>query len=93
MTLTEVILKAAPSMALSESGGTIPRRTAYCRHLEKMHVVRARRQYAKRSTTYRARTRHPWRGRKESVVILRSSRIMGSSALKKLCRNLRIMSS
>ena len=42
------MLKAAPSMALSESGGTIRRRTAYCRHLEKMQVVGARRQYAKR---------------------------------------------
>ena len=35
-------------MALSESGGTIRRITARSRHLEKMNVVGARREHAKR---------------------------------------------
>ena len=34
-----------------------------------MQEVTRRHKPSKHSTTYRARTRHPWRGRKESVVI------------------------
>jgi len=41
-------------MALSESGGTIRRRTAGSRHLEQMNAVRTQREPAKRYMTFPA---------------------------------------
>ena len=43
-----MFIKAAPSVALSESRGTIRRITAGSRHLEQMNVVRAQREPAGR---------------------------------------------
>jgi len=45
---SQALFKAAPSMALSDSGGTIRRITARSRHLEKMNVVRTQREPAGR---------------------------------------------
>jgi len=58
-----ICVKGLPSMVVSEYGGMVHRLTECLRHFANMNVVGARRKHSGRSTKYRAKTRHPWRGR------------------------------
>ncbi len=68
-------------MALSESGGTIRRRTANFLNLREYGCSNQTREYAGRSKTYRAKDAPSLARTKDLVILLRSSKILRSRML------------